>query len=137
MDISRQQAEEILRNDSVPNNTFLVRKQGKNEGHAISIKYELMKFSRGKSFCSLVCFRHNNEVYHIRIYTREVDGAIKHFLVDSLLFDSLQVGQIFSVSFLDLICLVFNSILSNPFIRRSISSCKKFIGISDCTCLST
>lgn len=40
MDISRQQSEEILRNESVPNNTFLVRKQGRNEGHAISIKYE-------------------------------------------------------------------------------------------------
>jgi hypothetical protein len=38
LDISRHQAEDILRNDTVPNNTFLVRKQGKNEGHAISIK---------------------------------------------------------------------------------------------------
>ncbi|UJR33802.1 hypothetical protein I4U23_021227 [Adineta vaga] len=71
LDISRHQAEEILKNDSVPNNTFLVRKQGKNEGHAISIK-------------------HNNEVYHIRIYTHEFEGSIKHYLVDSLLFDSLQ-----------------------------------------------
>ncbi|CAF0797762.1 unnamed protein product [Adineta steineri] len=71
LDISRHQAEDILRNDTVPNNTFLVRKQGKNEGHAISIK-------------------HNNEVYHIRIYTLEVDGSTKHYLVDSLLFDSLQ-----------------------------------------------
>ncbi|CAF1052814.1 unnamed protein product [Adineta ricciae] len=71
LDISRNQAEEILKNDSVPNNTFLVRKQGKNEGHAISIK-------------------HNNEVYHIRIYTHEIDGCMKHYLVDSLLFDSLQ-----------------------------------------------
>jgi len=38
LDISRHQAEDILRNETVPNNTFLVRKQGKNEGHAISIK---------------------------------------------------------------------------------------------------
>ncbi|CAF0784404.1 unnamed protein product [Rotaria sordida] len=71
LDISRHQAEDILRNETVPNNTFLVRKQGKNEGHAISIK-------------------HNNEVYHIRIYTQEIDGSVKHYLVDSLLFDSLQ-----------------------------------------------
>ncbi|CAF4694887.1 unnamed protein product, partial [Rotaria sp. Silwood1] len=33
---------------------------------------------------------HNNEVYHIRIYTQEIDGSVKHYLVDSLLFDSLQ-----------------------------------------------
>ena len=39
MDTSRHHAEEILRDERVPNNTFLVRKQGKNEGHAISIKY--------------------------------------------------------------------------------------------------
>ncbi|CAF4202198.1 unnamed protein product, partial [Rotaria magnacalcarata] len=71
LDISRHQAEDILRNEAVPNNTFLVRKQGKNEGHAISIK-------------------HNDEVYHIRIYTQEIDGSVKHYLVDSLLFDSLQ-----------------------------------------------
>lgn len=38
LDTSRHQAEEILRDERVPNNTFLVRKQGKNEGHAISIK---------------------------------------------------------------------------------------------------
>ncbi len=41
----------------------------------------------------MILFRHNNEVYHIRIYTQEVDGAMKHYLVDSLLFDSLQVRQ--------------------------------------------
>ena len=38
LDISRHQAEDLLRNDSIPNNTFLVRKQGKLEGYAISIK---------------------------------------------------------------------------------------------------
>lgn len=71
MDISRHQAEEILRADGIPNNTFLVRKQGKNEGHAISIK-------------------HNNEVYHIRIFTQEVEGIPKYYLVDGLHFESLQ-----------------------------------------------
>ena len=39
----------------------------------------------------VLSFRHNNEVYHIRIYTQDVDGATKHYLVDGLLFDSLQV----------------------------------------------
>jgi len=72
LDISRHRAEDVLRQESIPNNTFLVRKQGKNEGHAISIK-------------------HNNEVYHIRIYTQEVDGNIKHYLVEGLPFDSLQL----------------------------------------------
>lgn len=47
-----------------------------------------------ENFFSLFYFRHNNEVYHIRIYTQEVEGAIKHYLVDSLLFDSLQVKKI-------------------------------------------
>jgi len=39
----------------------------------------------------MILFRHNNEVYHIRIYTLDVNGSVKHYLVDSLLFDSLQV----------------------------------------------
>jgi hypothetical protein len=41
----------------------------------------------------IILFRHNNEVYHIRIYTQEVDGTVKHYLVDSLPFDSLQVRK--------------------------------------------
>ncbi len=41
----------------------------------------------------MILFRHNNEVYHIRIYTKEADGSVKHYLVDSLLFDSLQVRK--------------------------------------------
>ncbi len=41
----------------------------------------------------MILFRHNNEVYHIRIYTLEVDGSVKHYLVDSLPFDSLQVRK--------------------------------------------
>jgi len=41
----------------------------------------------------MILFRHNNEVYHIRIYTQEVDGTVKHYLVDSLPFDSLQVRK--------------------------------------------
>jgi len=43
-------------------------------------------------FFVVAFFRHNNEVYHIRIYTQEADGVTKHYLVDTLLFDSLQVG---------------------------------------------
>jgi hypothetical protein len=73
----------------------------------------------------LILFRHNNEVYHIRIYTRDVDGCMKHYLVDSLLFESLQVRKrkivFFFIEILSL-NLVFNSILSNPFTRRSFSS---------------
>jgi hypothetical protein len=64
----------------------------------------------------MILFRHNNEVYHIRIYTKEADGSVKHYLVDSLLFDSLQVRKNktrnirFNFFFLDI-----NSILSNTF----------------------
>jgi hypothetical protein len=72
-------------------------------------------------------FRHNNEVYHIRIYTQEVDGSIKHYLVDGLLFDSLQVisTTIVELENIDNSCwfLDIDSILSYAFAWRSFSSC--------------
>ncbi|CAF0861050.1 unnamed protein product, partial [Didymodactylos carnosus] len=71
IDLSRQQAETLLKNENIPDNTFLIRKQGKNDGNAISIK-------------------HNNEIYHIRIYTLTQDRCIKYYLVDTIQFSSLQ-----------------------------------------------
>jgi len=83
-----------------------------------------MYFSWDIVYDFMILFRHNNEVYHIRIYTKEADGSVKHYLVDSLLFDSLQVRKNktrnirFNFFFLDI-----NSILSNTFTWRSFSSC--------------
>lgn len=88
----------------------------------------------------MILFRHNNEVYHIRIYTQEINGSVKHYLVDSLLFDSLQVRYKKYVKVqLTMPCFVsiedFNSILSNTFIGRSFSACEKFVSTSDRTCM--
>ncbi|CAF1606416.1 unnamed protein product [Didymodactylos carnosus] len=71
LDISRQQAEILLKHEHIPDNTFLMRKQRKNDGNAISIK-------------------HNNEIYHIRILQLIKDGSRKYCLVDTIQFSSLQ-----------------------------------------------
>ncbi|CAF1315047.1 unnamed protein product [Didymodactylos carnosus] len=69
--MTTKKAEILLKNENIPDNTFLIRKQGKNDGNAISIK-------------------HNNEIYHIRILTLIKDGSTKYCLVDTIQFCSLQ-----------------------------------------------
>ena len=94
------------------------------------------------SIClSVLSFRHNNEIYHIRIYTQDVDGATKHYLVDGLHFDSLQVGTDWysSTARQDTHSpvLVLDPILSNALARRSLSSCEKLASSSNRTRLQS